>query len=88
MFDMLRNYDAKKSALQGLDPQLCEMIDALAKYLKERNSSSLKDSIIKFIKEFGGTSRYLLDKDASQEMKNAKMEQIMLAYAIGISKTV
>lgn len=88
MFDMLRNYDAKKSALQGLDPQLCEMIDALAKYLKERNSSSLKDSIIKFIKEFGGTSRYLLDKDASQEMKKAKMEQIMLAYAIGISKTV
>lgn len=86
MFDMLRNYDAKKSALQGLDPELCEMIDSIAKYLKEKNSSSLKDSLIKFIREFGGSSRYLLDKDASQEMKNAKMEQIMLAFAVGLTQ--
>lgn len=80
MLDMLKSYDAKNSAYSGFDSTSCGTIGPFIKYLKEMDSVRLRDSLIKFIKGYGGTTRYLLDEDASQEMKNAMMEQIMIAF--------
>lgn len=82
LFEMLRNYNVKKSPFQNYNTKVSEMINSIAQYLKESNSPKLKDNLIKYITEFGGSARFLLDKDASQEMKKAKMEQIILAFAL------
>lgn len=84
VFDVLKNYDITKSVIDDVSPfrGLQSAFYSMGCYLKKKNPPELKDSITKYIKEYGGSMRYMLDKNASSDMKTAKVEQFLINYAL------
>lgn len=83
LFDLLKNYNPRTSVITGKDryEDFNTVLYSVKCYLKNQNPSDLKNSITKYVKEYGGSSRILLDKNTTKEIKSAKMQQIMLDYA-------
>ncbi len=83
LFDLLRNYDPKNTVIdkQSQFAGLDAAIYSLSCYLRNQNPSDFKSKLIGYIKQYGGSARYLLDKNVPDNMKAAKLEQILLSYA-------
>ncbi len=81
---MLRNYDASKTVIDndsiytGFDA----IFTSLSYCLKNQNPADFKDSITRYVKQYGGSTRCLLSKNVSDEMKYAKMEQFLVNYVL------
>ncbi len=83
VFDLLRNYRPNNTVIDVQSPYAGfeTTINAVACYMKNQNPSDLKQALVKYIKEFGGSARYFLDKDASKDLKMAKLEQMLVHYS-------
>lgn len=83
LLSMLRNYDPKKSVIDTASPfaGFDSALYSMSCYLRNENPPELKNAICNYMKTFGGSARYLLDKNVSEEKKMAKMEQILISYA-------
>lgn len=83
VFDLLRNYRPNNTVIDVQSPYAGfeTTINAVACYMKNQNPSDLKQALVKYIKEFGGSARYFLDKDASKDLKMAKLEQLLVHYS-------
>ena len=83
VFDLLRNYRPNNTVIDVQSPYAGfeTTINEVACYMKNQNPSDLKQALVKYIKEFGGSARYFLDKDASKDLKMAKLEQLLVHYS-------
>lgn len=83
-FELLRNYTVDKTVLDNASPfaGLENGFYSLACYLRNQNPNDFKRSFTNYIKEYGGSARYILDKNVSPEMKYAKLEQMLVNYAV------
>ena len=84
VFDMLRTYDPKNSVLsenQSYDG-LQHIFKCLSIILNNKNASStaVKAFLTEHVANFGGSLRYLLDKNVPQNYKNAKLEEFLCAF--------
>lgn len=83
IFELLRKYDPKKTVIDDRSPfaGFDAALYSLSCYLRNQNPSDLKSAITKYVRDLGGSARYLLDKNVSDNMKTAKLEQILLSFA-------
>lgn len=86
VMDWIRNYDKSDSYLKH-DKSLYEMdavIMSFSKLIKNKENpvyvSKFKQNLINYIKEFGGSSRVILSKDSTEQMKQLKAEQIVTLF--------
>lgn len=83
VIDILRNYNPKTTVIDGRSPfkGYESTFYSLSCYLRNQNPSDFKASVTRYIKEYGGSMRYLLDKNVSSQLKQTKVEQLMVNYA-------
>lgn len=84
VIDMLKNYTPDKTVIDKRSPfnGFESAFYSMACYLKNENPKDVKVSLNKYVKEYGGTMRYLLDNNVSDDMKYAKLEQFLVSFAV------
>lgn len=82
--ELLKNYDLSKSIFAGKRgySSMSAVYYSLSKYLnnKRLSSNDFKDNMINYIKSYGGSARFFIDKNVSRQQKQAKLEQFLLDY--------
>ena len=88
IMDLLRNYNQDKSIIKrkeetfkGFDT----VFGAVSLLIKDKDmakaKNDIKNNISNYLREYGGSARFLLDKSMPEALKTAKMEQLLCNYA-------
>lgn len=82
VIDLLRQYNPKDTIIDSLSPYdgFEASIYSVACYMKNQNPVDLKKALTDYVREFGGSARFFLDKNADKKLKMAKLEQFMVNY--------
>lgn len=85
MLDLLRKYDVKKTIIKDPTPFMGfqDLFQALKLALNnnKKQKENFKNDFSRYLKEYGGSARFLLDRSMPEQLKMAKMEQILCSYA-------
>ena len=82
--NMLRNYEPMETVIgnEKFFAGFNSALYSLSCYLKHENPSEFKNEISRFIKQYGGSLRVLINEDVSPQLKLAKLEQLFYEYSI------
>lgn len=85
IMELVRKYNPDNTIIKNPSPfQGFDSVIASLKYMllnKSSHTNSFKDDIYKYVKEYGGSARFLLDKNIPESLRMGKMEQFMCNYA-------
>ncbi len=84
IYNMLRNYNPADSVIvqDGYFAGLNSVIYSLSCYLKNQKPLDFKNEITAYVKRYGGSLRVLMQEDAPQKLKMAKLEQLFYDYSL------
>jgi hypothetical protein len=86
LIDLIRKYNPDKSILIGAKSMegIDSMIYSIKLFLnnKAHKNDNLRRYLQEYVKEYGGSLRFLLDKNVPEQLKMAKMEQFMVNLTI------
>lgn len=87
VMDLLRKYNPENTIIKeptpfiGFDSVFYSIRLLIQNKDMAKERENLKDDIRKYIKEYGGSIRFLLDKKMPEALKMAKLEQFLCNYA-------
>lgn len=87
VMDLLRKYNPENTIIKeptpfiGFDSVFYSIRLLIQNKDMAKERENLKDDIRKYIKEYGGSIRFLLDKKMPEALKMAKLEQFLCSYA-------
>lgn len=88
IMELLRKYNPDNSIIKNREETFKgfdTVFGAISLLIKDKNSPKAKDdiknNISKYLREYGGSARFLLDKSMPDALKTAKMEQLLCNYA-------
>lgn len=85
IMDLLRKYNPDKSIIKkpssfvGFD-SVFYSLRLLAANKNNKDRDNFKSDIYKYVKEYGGSARFLIDKDMPEALKMAKLEQFLCCF--------
>lgn len=85
IMDLLRRYNPDTTIIKNPSPfKGFDSILGSLKFVvlsKSPQKDRLKTDLAEYIKRYGGSARFLLDKNVPESLKMAKMEQLLCSYA-------
>lgn len=83
IIDLLRHYDPEKTINKFEVPfkGANTIINAMSVFVRSKNNNDMnnfKRDLITLLQEYGGAARFLLKKDVPENLRMAKMEQILI----------
>lgn len=82
--DLLRNYDLSQSSFIGNDnyEPFSAVFYSVSKFLNNKKLSKtvFKENLIEYIKSYGTSARFFIDKNVANNLKQAKLEHFLLEY--------
>ena len=88
IIDLLRKYNQDNSIIKNREETFKgfdTVFGAISLLIKDKNvpkaKDDIKNNISNYLREYGGSARFLLDKSMPEALKTAKMEQLLCNYA-------
>lgn len=85
IFELLRKYNPHNTIIKSPSPfRGYDSIIAATREMvlgKSKVADNLKDALAKYLKTYGGSAKFLLDKNVPESLRMAKLEEFICAYA-------